>query len=122
MARITIIFGVLLILLAAWGYIATGSEHPTSLIPAGFGVLFIFFGTLARSPDAKKRMLWMHISVTVALILFLSLIKADIQMFHLAAQPHPIAVEEKSAASVLSLAYVLLCVRSFIEARRARLV
>ena len=34
--------------------------------------------------------------------------------------PHPIAVEEKAAMSVLLLFFVLLCVRSFIAARRAR--
>jgi hypothetical protein len=36
--------------------------------------------------------------------------------------PHPIAVEEKGALCLLSLIYVLFCVRSFISARRARLV
>jgi hypothetical protein len=85
----------------------------------------VLFGVLSNTDDAKKRMLWMHISVTVALLLFISLIKSDIQVFELAknanALPHPVAIEEKAAASLLSLIYVLFCVRSFILARKARL-
>lgn len=123
MARVTIIFGVLLILVAAAGFLSTGSSHPTALIPAGVGLLFILFGALANSENAKKRMLWMHIAVTVALLMFLGTIPADISFFHLLSGvsfPHPIAVEEKAAMSILCLIFVVLCVRSFITARRQR--
>jgi hypothetical protein len=34
--------------------------------------------------------------------------------------PHPKAIEEMAAMSVLLLVFVILCVRSFIAARRAR--
>jgi len=124
MAKLTIVFGILLVAVGAWGFVATGSAHPTALIPAGFGLLFVVFGILANSPEPKKRMLWMHIAVTLALVLFLSLIKADIQMVQMMqgmSFEHPVAVQEKAIASVLSLVFVLLCVRSFISARRARL-
>ncbi|HEV2709677.1 MAG TPA: hypothetical protein VGU67_05670 [Edaphobacter sp.] len=123
MAKLTIVFGILLIILGVFGYVYTGSAHPTALIPAGAGILFILFGVLANSDDAKKRMLWMHVSVTVALLLFLSLIRADIDVIRLSrgfAFPYPAAVIEKSATSLLSLLYVLFCVRSFIAARRQR--
>ena len=125
MARITSALGILLILIAVAAFIATGSAHPTSLIPGGIGILFILFGTLASSTDPKKRMLWMHISVTVALLVFLGLIPADLDVIRLsrgASFPHPIAILEKSATSLLCLLYVLLCVRSFINARRDRTV
>ena len=120
MAKLTIVFGVLLILLAVIGFVATGSRHPTALIPAGVGLLFVLFGVMANTPDSKKRMLWMHISVTVALLAFLGTITADIQAFRLsrgAVYPHPAAVLEKAAMSLLSLLYVLFCIRSFINAR-----
>lgn len=123
MAKLTIVFGILLILIGVVGYVATGSEHPTALIPAGAGVLFVIFGVLAGSESPKKRMLWMHVSVTAALLLFLSLIKADIDVIRLSrgvSFPYPAAVIEKSATSLLSLIYVLFCVRSFIAARRQR--
>ena len=123
MAKMTIVFGILLIVLGVTGYVSTGSAHPTALIPAACGILFILFGAMASSDNSKKRMLWMHISVTVALLLFLSLIRADIDVIRLsrgASFPYPAAVIEKSATSLLSLLYVLFCVRSFIAARRQR--
>jgi hypothetical protein len=123
MAKLTIVFGILLIILGVTGYVYTGSAHPTALIPGGAGILFIIFGVLAGSDSAKKRMLWMHVSVTVALLLFLSLIGSDIDVIRLSrgvSFPYPAAVIEKSATSLLSLLYVLFCVRSFIAARRRR--
>lgn len=124
LAKLTMAFGVLLILVGVAGYVATGSAHPTALIPSGAGLLFVLFGVLANSEEAKKRMLWMHVSVTVALLLFVGTIKSDIDVIRLSRGvefPHPIAVEEKAAMSLLCLLYVLLCVRSFIAARRSRL-
>jgi uncharacterized membrane protein HdeD (DUF308 family) len=124
MAKLTIVFGTLLILLGLIGYFATGSAHPTALIPSLLGIFFIFFGVMAKSEDTKKRMLWMHISVTVALLGFLSMIPADIDVIRLSRGvyfPYPAAVEEKAVMSLLCLLYVLFCVRSFINARRSRL-
>lgn len=123
MAKLTIAFGILLIIIGVAGFVSTGSAHPTALIPAAAGVLFAIFGALASTENPKKRMLWMHISVTIALILFLGLIPADIDVIRLSrgvSFPHPIAVLEKSATSLFCLLYVLLCVRSFIAARRQR--
>jgi hypothetical protein len=124
MAKLTIGFGTLLILLGIVGYVATGSQHPTALIPSILGVFFIFFGVMANTENAKKRMLWMHISVTVALLGFLSMIPADIDVLRLSRGAYfryPAAVEEKAVMSLLCLLYVLFCVRSFIAARRSRL-
>ncbi len=123
MAKLTILFGILLVIIGVSGFVVTGSAHPTALIPAAAGVLFIIFGVLASTENSKKRMLWMHISVTIALLLFLGLIPADIDVIRLSrgvSFPHPIAILEKSATSLLCLLYVLLCVRSFIAARRQR--
>ena len=124
MAKLTIGFGILLILLGVFGYVATGSAHPTALIPTWIGILFVIFGLMANTEDAKKRMLWMHISVTVALLTFLGMIPAAIDCVRLAhgvSFPYPAAVEEKAALGLFSLIYVLFCVRSFIAARRSRL-
>jgi fucose 4-O-acetylase-like acetyltransferase len=124
MAKLTIVFGILLIFLGIAGFVATGSTHPTALIPSVAGLLFVLFGALANSNDSKKRMLWMHIAVTIALLLFLGTIPADIDVIRLSRGtvfPHPIAVLEKAGMSLLCLLFVGLCVRSFIEARRQRL-
>ena len=124
MAKLTIAFGIVLVLLGIFGFVATGSAHPTALIPVGIGILFILFGVMANSPDTKKRMLWMHISVTVALLVFLGMIPAAIDVIRLSRGvyfPYPAAVEEKATLGLFCLIYVLFCVRSFIAARRNRL-
>jgi hypothetical protein len=124
MSKLTIALGVVLIIIAVIGFVATGSQHPTALIPAGAGVVFLILGALANSPDPKRRMLWMHIAVTVALLLFLGSIPADIDVFRLghgATLAHPAAVEEKAAMSLMCLLFVLFCIRSFINARRQRI-
>ncbi len=121
MAKLTIGLGVVLTLLAIVCFALTGSSHPTALIPAGVGLLFVLFGALAISPDPKRRMLWMHIAVTVALLMFLGTVPAVVQAVRQVQGVvllHPIAVDEKAATSLMCLVFVGLCVRSFIAARR----
>jgi hypothetical protein len=124
MARLTILFGIVLILLGGFGYVATGSHSPTALIPSGVGIVLAILGFFAHTPETKRRMLLMHIAVTIGLLGFLFTVKGGIidyllmlggRQFH-----YPAAVEEKAAMSVLLLIFVILCVRSFIAARRAR--
>lgn len=123
MARLTIFFGIILILLGVLTYMGTGSKFPTSLIPAVFGVLLAIFGALARTLDMKKRGLYMHIAVTVGLLGFLGTAKSIVDYVRMKQGMQfklPLAVDEKAAMAVLLLVYVVLCVQSFITARRAR--
>lgn len=123
MAKTTISFGVILILLGIFGFVATGSHAPTALIPAIIGLILAVLGFLAITDDAKKRMLFMHIAVTIGLLGFLGTVKSIfdyIQLLQGHQFPRPAAVEEKAAMAALLLIFVILCVRSFIAARRAR--
>jgi hypothetical protein len=123
MAKITVFFGILLILLGGASFVLTGHKFPTSLIPVAFGILLIVFGRLAETPETRHRMLFMHIAVTVGLLGFLataSSLFSAVQLFKGKLFPYPAAIEEKAAMSLLLLIYVLLCVRSFVAARRTR--
>jgi fucose 4-O-acetylase-like acetyltransferase len=123
MAKITVLFGVLLIILGAASFILTGHKFPTSLIPVAFGILLVIFGGMAETPQTRRRMLFMHIAVTIGLLGFLATAPAllsAVQLFKGKLFPYPAANEEKAAMSVLLLIYVVLCVRSFIAARRSR--
>jgi fucose 4-O-acetylase-like acetyltransferase len=123
MAKITVLFGVLLIILGAASFILTGHRFPTSLIPVAFGILLVIFGGMAETPETRRRMLFMHIAVTIGLLGFLATAPALLSAFQLFKGklfPYPAAIEEKAAMSVLLLIYVVLCVRSFIAARRSR--
>jgi hypothetical protein len=123
MAKVTVVAGVLLILLGLASYLYTGHQYPTSLIPAAFGILLVTFGSMAESPLPRRRMLFMHIAVTVGLLGFLATAASLVSVVQLIKGklfPYPIAIEEKAAMSILLLIYVVLCVRSFILARRSR--
>jgi cytochrome b561 len=125
MAKVTIAFAVVFIALGVAGFVTTGSQHPTALIPAALGLLLGIFGAIALSPDPKRRKLFMHICVTLGLLGFLGTVMGLIQWFQMlagAAVKDPPATESKAAMALLSLLYVALCVRSFIAARKARLV
>lgn len=123
MARLTIIFGIILMLLGVFTYMGTGSMYPTSLIPAYFGAVLAVLGALSRTIDLKKRGLYMHIAVTVGLLGFLGTAKSIFDYIRMKQGVQfklPLAVEEKASMATLLLVYVLLCVQSFISARRAR--
>ena len=122
MAKVTLVFAAIFIALGLVGYIGTGSQHPTALIPAVLGLLLALFGALSFSPDPSRRKLFMHINVTLALLGFLGTVMGLIQWFGMIAGnavPNPPATESKAAMALLSLLYVVLCVRSFITARRS---
>jgi hypothetical protein len=123
MAKTTISFGAVLVLLGIFAFVGSRTHAPTSLIPAFVGLLLGILGFLAITDDAKKRMLYMHIAVTLGLLGFLGTAKSIydyIRMIQGMQFPHPLAVKEKAAMAVLLLIFVVMCVRSFVAARRAR--
>ena len=125
MAKVTLVFAALFIALGLVGFITTGSSHPTALIPAVLGLLLGIFGALSLGPNPSRRKLFMHINVTLALLGFLGTVMGLIQWFQMlagATVKNPPATESKAIMAILCLIYVALCVRSFIAARKARLV
>jgi hypothetical protein len=124
MSKLTIVFGVLLILTGAVAYAEAG-HHPHSFIPVGFGLLLAIFGALANTDDSKKRKLFMHIAVTVGLLGFLGTLPGIIATIRRAAgqivaSPVHDAAIVQTVMGAICFVFVLLCVRSFIAARRAR--
>lgn len=121
MATTTIGFGFILIVLGLGGYFGTDRVSPTALIPAAFGVLLVLFGALAR--DERRRKMAMHIAVLVGLLGFLGTVSGLVELpMLIAGAPvaRPAAVISKSIMAVLMAAYVAMCVKSFIDARRRR--
>ena len=123
MAKLTLVFAVLLVALGLAGYLGTGSLHPTALIPAWIGLALGVFGFLAMSPNEGRRKLFMHINVTIGLLGFLGgtaeAIRGYVHAKSLGVEPDHIALASKVTLDALLLVYVILCVRSFIAARRS---
>jgi len=123
LAKLTLVLAVLLVALGLAGYIGTGSLHPTALIPAWIGLALGLFGFLAISPKEGRRKLFMHINVTIALLGFIGstveAIRGYVHATSAGIAPDQIALASKATLAGLLLIYVILCVRSFIAARRS---
>jgi uncharacterized membrane protein len=119
MAKVTLIFAVLLAALGLGGYLGTGSAHPTALIPMWIGLALGIFGFLAISPREGRRKLFMHINVTIGLLGFLGTVVDIVRNLVSSQAVDPIALTAKIALVWLLFIYVALCVRSFIAARRS---
>ena len=78
---------------------------------------------LAISPNESRRKLFMHINVTIGLLGFLGAaveaVRGYVAALRRAWHPDQIALARKSTMAGLMLIYVILCVRSFIAARRS---
>jgi hypothetical protein len=113
--------GVVLLAVGLGGFIGTGAHAPTALIPAALGVLLIASGLVAR--NARARMHAMHAAVLVALVGALGCLPGVFRLpALLAGQPvaRPVAVASQCITFVLCAAFVVVAVRSFIQARRSR--
>jgi hypothetical protein len=120
LAKLTIAFGGLLIILGVGGYFLTGAQSITALIPAFAGIVFEILGFIALKPDLRKHA--MHGAAALALLGFLGtipgLIKLAKWMIGGVDPARPAAVVSQSIMAALCVIYLVLCVRSFINARR----
>src|SRR5438094_73879 len=115
MAPITLIYSVLMIILGVGTYLATETTSKTPLIPAGFGIVFLLLGLLAFNDKLRKHV--MHAASALGLVAFLAAVIVLIVRGGSASQA---ALGEQGVMALLSAGFVALCVRSFIEARKAR--
>jgi uncharacterized membrane protein len=120
LATPTIIFGILLGVVGVAGYFGTGMVSVTALIPAFMGLPFLLLGALAYQDRLRKHV--MHLAAALALVGFL--VTASMgwpKLVTLATGGHverPAAVYSQSITALLCGIFVVLCVNSFIQARR----
>jgi hypothetical protein len=117
MPLVTRMVGFLLVLLGVVSYVGTGAASMTALIPAVVGALFLMLALIARNPGARKHV--MHAAVAVALLAVLGGVPRIIAAVNAGDLMRP-AVLAQIAMAVILAVYVLLGVKSFIDARRAR--
>lgn len=118
MPSIAINFGRLLVLIGIIGYAIgyfDGKLSATALIPAAFGIVLMILGYVARAKENLRKHL-MHVAVLVGLIGFLaSAGRLLSKITQLSLTP---AVIAQIAMALACLAFVILCVRSFMNARK----
>jgi len=121
MAKVSIGFGIALILLGVVGYVATGAQSPTALIPAAVGLVLVVLGILARNPN--MRMHAMHGAALAGLIGFAGSVGGVAQLVKMMggeAVARPQAAVARSLMALLCLAFLALTIRSFVAVRLAR--
>lgn len=117
MVGITITAGVLLVLLGIGGYIGTGFESPTALIPAGIGVVLAALGFAARKKNARKHAI--HVAMLIALLGAIGSLMRPLKKLGTEdglVFDTPTTIQFVTAGMCLAL--IILGVRSFITARR----
>jgi fumarate reductase subunit D len=121
MPQLTLLFGGLLIALGPIGYALSdkGPAAMTAFIATVFGILLVICGLVAMNPGRRKHA--MHAAAVVGLLGMLLPLGRLV--------PTLIKGNEVSAAAwvslggmvVLCLIFFLLCFKSFLDARKARL-
>jgi hypothetical protein len=114
----SILFGRLLILLGILGYgygLYAGTASVTALIPAFFGVVIMLLGHLAQAKEGLRKHL-MHAAVVVALLGFIAVAVRLVP--RLSTTEMSVAVISQILMALLCLIFVILAIKSFMDARR----
>lgn len=117
MSKISIFFGLLLVTLGLAFYVATGSEKITALIPSFLGAAIILLGTIALVPKYKKHAA--HGAALVGLLGILGGLGMGLKTVMAGNVERPLAVAEQFIMGIICIVYLVLCVKSFISARKA---
>jgi hypothetical protein len=125
MAIPTIVCGLILTAIGSYGYLnatpnAEGKVSPTALIPAVIGVLILVCGALSFKDGLRKHV--MHVAAMLGVLGFLGGFAPPIRQLATGKELNLTAPSAVAglAMSLVCAAFVALCVRSFIAARKAR--
>jgi len=113
MYRVTVLIGILLGITGIVGFYQTEPKDLLALIPSFIGIPLFVCGIIAAKE--AMRMMAMHIAILIGLVGFIGATAT----FFKDGQP----IETKFSWSITALlcaTFVGLCVRSFIQARKAR--
>lgn len=115
MVNWTLGYGALMSAIGVGGFVATGAQHKTALIPAGFGVATLGLGVLARQRDSQRWVLPTVTAIGVLAVLGSARGLARLPALLSGEQlERPVAVMAQSAMAVLSAAYSGLCARQLL--------
>jgi len=122
MAKLAITFGVIFILMGLYGYFGISSESITALIPAFFGIPMLIFGWLGLNEKFLKHA--MHGAAVLMLLGFTGTVVGLFKFFRLLAGENferPAAITVQAIMAILCLVFLILAIKSFIDARKNRI-
>lgn len=121
MAKLSITFGIILIVLGLISYFGISSESITALIPAFLGIPLLVLGWIGLSEKYRKHS--MHGAAVLMLIGFAGTVSGLIKFFRMIGGEtfeRPSAITIQAIMAVLCLIFLVLAVKSFIAARRKK--
>ena len=121
MAKVSIVFGLILIILGLVSYFGISSESITALIPAFLGVPILILGFLSLKEKYLKHS--MHASAVLMLLGFGGTVSGLIKFFRMLGGEifeRPSAITIQAIMAVICLMFLVLAIKSFIDARRGK--
>ena len=121
MAKLSIVWGIIFVLMGLYGYFGISSESITALIPTFFGIPLLILGWIGLNEKYLKHA--MHGAAVLNLLGFAGTLGGLIKFFKMlggAETARPAAVTVQAIMAVLCLVFLILAVKSFIDARKNR--
>ena len=121
MAKVSIVFGLILIILGLVSYFGISSESITALIPAFLGVPILFLGFFSINEKYLKHS--MHAAAVLMLLGFGGTVSGLIKFFRMLGGEifeRPSAITIQAIMAVICLIFLVLAIKSFIDARRGK--
>lgn len=121
MAKLSIAYSVIFILMGLISYFGISSESITALISAFFGIPMLILGWLGLNEKYLKHA--MHGAAVLMLLGFLGTIGGLIKFFKMlgGVQPErPAAVTVQAIMALMCLVFLVFAVKSFIDVRKNR--
>jgi uncharacterized membrane protein len=123
MAKFTVYLGIIFIALGIIAYFGISSESVTALIPTFFGIPFTILGIAGQREKYRKHA--MHGAAVLALLGFIGTLGGFITFFSVIAGgtiDRPEAVTVQFIMASLCLIFLVIAVKSFMNARRNRTI
>lgn len=121
MAKLSIAYGVIFILMGLISYFGISSESITALIPAFFGIPMVILGWLGLKEKYLKHT--MHGAAVLMLLGFFGTIGGLIKFFKMLGgveTARPSAVTVQAIMALMCLVFLIFAVKSFIDARQSK--
>ena len=121
MAKVSIAFGIILIILGLVSYFGISSESITALIPAFLGIPVLVLGIIALNEKYLKHS--MHAVAVLMLLGFGGTVSGLFKFFRMLGGEsfeRPSAITVQTIMALLCLVFLVLAVKSFIDARRGK--
>ena len=121
MAKVSIVLGIILIILGLISYFGISSESITALIPTFLGVPLLISGFISLNEKYLKHS--MHAAAVLMLLGFGGTVSGLIKFFRMMGGEsfeRQSAITIQAIMAVICLIFLILAIRSFINARRGK--